>query len=55
MEGCNSIGTYLMFKESIQQGMSQKIVIEEKKCQVAVLGHVGCLLRTCGVAQSGKF
>ena len=31
MEGCNSIGTYLMFKESIQQGMSQKIVIEAKK------------------------
>ena len=55
MEGCNSIGTYLTFKESIQQGMSQKIVIEAKKCQVAVFGHVGCLVRTCGVAQSGKF
>ena len=47
--------TYLMFKESIQQGMSQKIVIEAKKCQVAVFGHVGCLVQTCGVAQSGKF
>ena len=55
MEGCNSIGTYLMFKESIQQGMSQKIVMGQKKCQVALFGHVGCLVWTCGVAQSGKF
>ena len=55
-----SIGTYLICEESIQHGMqlvtlNLKIVIEAKKCQAAMFGHVGFLVRTLGIAQSGKF
>ena len=33
MEGCNSIGTYLKFKESIQQGMSKKLASRKKNAK----------------------